>query len=514
MRKSGILLPITSLASPHGIGCFSQEAYEFVDFLAAAGQACWQILPLGPTGFGDSPYQSFSTFAGNPYFIDLDDLVGRGWLTAAEIKKYDVGTDGNDHVIAAASAERKLESQSNTGSIDYEKIHRSRFKLLHTAFENAAPKRSGRYRAFVAENAYWLDDYALFMALKDAHGGAAYSEWAVPLKLREEKALEKCRKQYRHETDFYRFQQYLFHEQWMRLKQYANKKGIKIIGDIPIYVSLDSSDAWASPELFQFDEDLRPTFVAGCPPDYFSADGQLWGNPLYRWEHHKETGYEWWIKRIAHCFLLYDVVRIDHFRGFEAYYSIPYGEKTARRGKWQKGPGYDIFRCLKQALGEKEIIAEDLGFLTPAVLRLVKRTGYPGMKILQFAFDSREDSDYLPHNYIKNSVVYTGTHDNDTIVGWYKDLVKIDRDFCDEYLNLHKVKRSERHLEFIRHALASVSDLAVIPMADYLGLGSKARINIPSTVGENWKWRLEKDALSAELAARIRALCELYRRCP
>ncbi|MDR2546000.1 MAG: 4-alpha-glucanotransferase [Lachnospiraceae bacterium] len=492
MRRSGILLPVTSLPSPGGIGCFSKEAYDFVDFLALAGQSYWQILPMGATGYGDSPYQSFSTFAGNPYFIDLQELMEKGWLSKEEYEQFDFGSD--------------------TGFVDYEKIYNSRSKALYLAFEKCKPKRIKRYRDFVSANSYWLSDYSLYMAIKDARGGIPWNDWELPLKRREPSHLDKCRRQYQREIDFYFFQQYLFHDQWLRLKKYANDKGVRIIGDIPIYVALDSADAWANPELFQFDNDLQPTAVAGCPPDYFSADGQLWGNPLYRWEYHRETGYEWWTKRIASSFQLHDVVRIDHFRGFDAYYSIPYGAKNARKGKWQKGPGYEIFKCIKDTLGEKDIIAEDLGFLTPSVLRLVKRSGYPGMKIIQFAFDSREDSDYLPHNYTKNCIVYTGTHDNDTIMGWYRSLAKADRKFAETYLDIRKTKRAERNWEFIRAALASVSDTAIIPMQDYLGLDSRARINTPSTVGGNWQWRLAADYAGGDLAVKIRAMTELYRR--
>jgi 4-alpha-glucanotransferase len=520
MRRAGILLPITSLPSPYGIGCFSKEAYDFVDFLASAGQSYWQILPLGPTGYGDSPYQSFSTFAGNPYFIDLTDLVKRGWLTAAECKKYDFGSDPT--------------------SIDYEKIYNARFKALRKAFDRSrktAPATTvGAGLALPAERnispgsgtgkpvlynghsrppspyGAHIDDYALFMAIKDAYGGVSWHEWPDPIRLRQPLALEEYRLRYQKEIAFYRFQQELFREQWLALKAYANGKGIKIIGDIPIYVALDSADSWARPELFQFDKDLLPTGVAGCPPDAFTADGQLWGNPLYAWDYHQKTGYKWWLQRIEYCFTLYDVVRIDHFRGFDAYYNIPYGAVNARKGKWERGPGYELFRTLKQTLGEKEIIAEDLGFLTPRVLRLVKKTGYPGMKILQFGFDSEGDSDYMPHHIVKNSIVYTGTHDNDTVLGWHKALRKEDREFCHQYLNLDNRRGVEWNWEFVRAALASPADLAIIPMQDYLGLGSKARINTPSTVGNNWQWRMEKTALTPELAGRIKEMTKLYRR--
>lgn len=402
MRKSGILLPVSSLPSKYGIGCFSKEAYKFIDRLKEAGQAYWQILPLGPTSYGDSPYQSFSTFAGNPYFIDPEDLVARGYVTAEQCNAYDFGTDIH--------------------SVDYGKIYKSRFRLLKEAFDNSHIEEDARFQEFVQKNAYWLEDYALYMAVKDGFRGICWAAWEDDIKLRTPAAMDKYRRKYAKEIAFYQFQQYLFQVQWEKVKTYANDNGIKIIGDIPIYVAFDSSDAWANPDLFQFDENCEPVAVAGCPPDAFSATGQLWGNPLYNWEHHKETGYAWWMQRLAACFERYDVVRIDHFRGFDAYYAIPYGEPTAEHGHWEQGPGYDIFRTMKEKLGEKEVIAEDLGFLTPSVIELVKKSGYPGMKILQFAFDSREESDYLPHNYTHNCVVYTGTHDNDTVMGWYDTL--------------------------------------------------------------------------------------------
>ncbi len=490
MRASGILLPISSIPSAYGIGAFSKEAYEFVDFLKEAGQTYWQILPLGPTGYGDSPYQSFSTFAGNPYYIDLEELIGAGYLTKAQCEKCDWG--------------------ENEEYVDYEKIYKSRFKVLRVAFENSQIEKNGDFQSFAEENSYWLEDYALYMAVKDSLGGISWSQWDEDIRLRKEKALISYRKQLKNEILFYKFQQYLFVKQWEKLKKYANDNGIKIIGDIPIYVAFDSADAWANPELFQFDEKGLPTGVAGCPPDAFSATGQLWGNPLYRWDYHKQTGYAWWIKRIAYCYKLYDMVRIDHFRGFDEYYNIPYGDKTAEFGKWEKGPGYDLFKTLKEELGNLPVIAEDLGFLTPSVIKLVKRTGYPGMKILQFAFDSREESDYLPHNYTSNSVVYTGTHDNDTTVSWYHTMNRRDRGFAKRYLNIKGSKEVE--WEFIRAALASVSDTAIIPMQDYLGLGGEARINLPSTLGDNWKWRMIKGQAAPELAEKIFKFCKLYGR--
>ncbi|MCM1050211.1 MAG: 4-alpha-glucanotransferase [Clostridiales bacterium] len=490
MRKSGVLLPVSSIPSKYGIGTFSGQAYEFIDMLELAGQTYWQILPLGPTGYGDSPYQSFSTFAGNPYYIDLETLIEDGYLTKKDCDKYDFGDDDE--------------------YIDYEKIYLSRFKVLRTAFNNSGIEKDKEFLDFVQRNAYWLDDYALYMAVKNSFDGVSWIEWDEDIKLRKKAALDKYREKYKDEVAFYQFQQYIFAKQWSALKKYANEKGIEIIGDIPIYVAFDSADTWANPELFQLDKDCTPIAVAGCPPDSFSATGQLWGNPLYRWDYHKKTGYDWWLKRIAYCYRLYDVVRIDHFRGFDEYYSIPYKDKTAEFGHWEKGPGYDIFKTMKEKLGKKAVIAEDLGFLTKSVLQLVKKTGYPGMKILQFAFDSREESDYLPHNYTAGSVVYTGTHDNDTVLGWYQSLNRHDKAFAKRYLNIRSNK--EINWEFIRAAMASVSDTCIIPAQDYLGLGSEARINIPSTLGLNWKWRMRQGAFDEELALRIKKMTKMYGR--
>ncbi len=490
MRASGILLPVSSIPSAYGIGSFSKEAYEFVDFLEKAGQSYWQILPLGPTGYGDSPYQSFSTFAGNPYYIDFEELIEEGLLTKEQCEECDWG--------------------GSEAYVDYEKIYKSRFRVLKEAFDNSRLEDNEDFQAFVAENAFWLSDYSLYMAVKDSYKGKSWSEWDGDIRLRKPEAIEKYAEKLKEEILFYEFQQYLFDTQWRKLKKYANDKGVKIIGDIPIYVALDSADTWANPELFQLDENRRPTGVAGCPPDAFSATGQLWGNPLYKWDYHKETEYAWWIQRISYCYKLYDVVRIDHFRGFDEYYNIPFGDTTAEFGRWEKGPGYDLFKVMKKKIGNKPVIAEDLGFLTPTVNQLLKKSGYPGMKVLQFAFDSREESDYLPHNYTANSVVYTGTHDNDTTVGWYQTISRRDRGFARKYLNI----KTGRELEwnFIRAALGSVSDTAVIPMQDYLGLGSEARINVPSTLGTNWKWRMTKGQIPEGLAEKIYDLCKLYGR--
>ncbi len=490
MRKSGILLPVSSIPSKYGIGTFSKQAYDFIDSLEKAGQSYWQILPLGPTGYGDSPYQSFSTFAGNPYYIDLETLIEEGYLTKDDCEKCDFGDDDE--------------------YIDYEKIYLSRFKVLKIAFQNSNVVNEADFQNYVRDNRYWLDDYALYMAVKNSFDGKSWSEWDEDIKLRKPAAMEYYREKYAEEVMFYQFQQYLFAKQWSALKEYANQKRIQIIGDIPIYVAFDSADTWANPELFQLDDMLTPIAVAGCPPDAFSATGQLWGNPLYRWEYHKETGYAWWMKRIAYCYELYDVVRIDHFRGFDEYYSIPFADETAEFGHWEKGPGYDIFKAIKEKVGNKPVIAEDLGFLTESVIKLVKKTGYPGMKILQFAFDPREESDYLPHNYVANSIVYTGTHDNDTILGWYNSLSRRDKAFARKYLNIRTNK--DVQWEFIRAAMASVSETCVIPMQDYLGLGAEARINIPSTLGINWKWRMLSGQFTDELAQHILDMTKLYGR--
>ena len=494
MRTSGVLMPVASLPGKYGIGTFSKNAYKFVDKLKKAGQSYWQILPLGPTGYGDSPYQSFSTFAGNPYFIDLESLIEDGLLTKGECDRYDFG--------------------KNTDSIDYEKIYLSRFKVLRIAFERADLASDKEYKKFCKDNAFWLDDYALYMAVKNSFNGVSFIEWDEDIRLRRKAAMETYRKNYATEIEFYKFQQYMFNKQWTKLKKYANDNGIKIIGDIPIYVAFDSADTWANPDLFLFDEAGLPTKVAGCPPDYFAITGQLWGNPLYDWDYHKKTGYEWWIKRMQNCLKLYDVIRVDHFRAFDEYYAIPYGDPTAEFGKWMPGPGLDLFKSIEKALGKIDIIAEDLGFLTDTVIKLVSDSGFPGMKVLQFAFDSREESDYLPHNYIKNTVVYTGTHDNDTILGWYDAISKEDRKFAREYLNNTSDEGTELAWDFIRLAMGSVSDKCITPMSDILGLGTEARINTPSTLGGNWTWRMKNNEFSSDIAKKLYDVTRIYRRLP
>ena len=492
MRSNGMLLPIASLPSPYGIGGFSKEAYEFIDLLEETGQKLWQILPLGPTSYGDSPYQSFSTFAGNPYFIDLDTLAEKGWLTKEACEASDYG--------------------DNESYIDYGRIYNSRFVLLKQAFLNSDILSDEKFTEFCKANQHWLPDYALYMALKNQNDGKSWIEWEEEIRLRKPEAVEYYKKELEEECNFYEFLQYEFHEQWTKVKEYAHKKGIQIVGDVPIYVAFDSADTWANPELFQLDEKNLPLGVAGCPPDAFSATGQLWGNPLYNWAYHKKTGYDWWLKRIAYCFDLYDIVRIDHFRGFDEYYSIPYGDETAVNGHWEKGPGMDLFNTVKEKLGELDIIAEDLGFLTESVFQLLKDSGYPGMKVLQFAFDPSEDSDYLTYKYQRNCVVYTGTHDNDTTAGWFEKLSDGDKEVALRYMNSFYTPKEEQHWDLIALAMRSTADTCIIPVQDFLGLGSEARINMPSTLGDNWKWRMTKGAFSEELKEKIRRMTKLYGR--
>ena len=490
MRTSGILMPVSSLPSPYGIGSLGAEAYRFVDFLAAAGQRYWQILPIGPTGYGDSPYQSFSAFAANPYFIDLDALEQRGLLTHDEIARFDFGPEAPE-------------------GIDYGALFRTRFAVLELAVRRFDAGEDA-FRDFCAANAFWLDDYALFMALKAENGMRAFSLWPKDVRARRPAALAAARARLAGQVRFWQVVQYLFYEQWAALKAYANAKGVEFIGDIPIYVSPDSSDLWADPSLFQVDADGALTEVAGCPPDAFAADGQLWGNPLYNWDVHLKTGCAWWIRRLRHASAVYDVVRIDHFRGFESYYAIPARDKTAVNGVWRKGPGTAFIDVIRRKLPDVRIIAEDLGYLTDDVKALLRASGFPGMKVLQFAFDSREESDYLPHNYTQNSVVYTGTHDNTTTADWELSAPAGDVAFARRYLDVEGGADFTRR--FIRAALASVSDTAVIPMPDWLGLGAEARINTPSTLGGNWLWRMDPAALTDALAADILALTKLYGR--
>ena len=490
MRTSGVLMPISSLPSPYGIGTMGKQAKKFVDFLDKAGQKYWQILPICPTSYGDSPYQSFSSFAGNPYFIDLEYLCKDKLLTKKECGSFDWG--GSEKYI------------------DYGIMYISRYKLLKKAYARFVKNIPDDYEQFCKTEAEWLDEYALFMALKDANDGVAWFEWDENLKKRKPEAIEAAKKEYADDIDFYKMLQYLFFKQWRQLKAYANSKNIEIIGDVPIYVAGDSADVWANPKQFYLDEDLNPIEVAGCPPDAFSADGQLWGNPLFRWDVMKKDGYTWWTKRISAMADLYDIIRIDHFRGFDSYYAIPAEDDTAKNGEWKEGPGMDLFKVLEKKLGKLPIIVEDLGFLTPSVIKLLKDSGFPGMKVVQFAFDSREDSDYLPHNYPKNCVVYTGTHDNDTVMGWMKTAPKSAVKFAKEYLNL--TKEEGYNWGMMRAAWSSVADMAIVPMQDILGLGSEARINTPSTIGENWKWRATADQIDNSIAKKLRKCMKMYAR--
>ena len=490
MRKSGVLMHISSLPSPWGIGTLGADAKKFIDFLAVSGQSYWQVLPVSPTGYGDSPYQSFSSYAGNPYFIDLDILREWGLLEKSEYCGIGWGSD-SEHV-------------------DFGLLHENRFKVLRKATKRLLQSLVSEFSDFCSNSDFWLDDYALFMALKGSHGGASWSEWESSLRTREENALNEAREKLSSEIEFYKAVQFLFFRQWNELRKYACDKGILIIGDVPIYVALDSADVWAAPHLFMLDDNLVPIDVAGCPPDGFSADGQLWGNPLYNWNEIKNNGYSWWISRVKHQFELFDVLRIDHFRGFDEFYAIPFGSENAKHGVWRKGPGMELFVAIKSALGEKEIIAEDLGFLNDSVRKLLRDSGFPGMKVLQFAFDSREDSDYLPHNFTRNCVAYTGTHDNDTIIGWFNTAPDEDVKKAREYLRIHE---GESVVKAMLCALwGSVAELAIASMQDVLELDGNARMNTPSTLGGNWQWRMKPDTNLEETSCWLKHITELYRR--
>ncbi|QZY57430.1 4-alpha-glucanotransferase [Crassaminicella profunda] len=489
-RSSGILMHITSLPSPYGIGTFGKEAYEFIDFLVKSGQKYWQLLPLGSTGYGDSPYQSFSAFAGNPYFIDFESLEKDRLLKKEDYVDLDFGRDRE--------------------KVDFEKIFKNKMAVLRKAFENGKEKYEEDMKGFKEENKDWINDYGLYMAVKNQFHLKPWQEWDEDIKLRKKETIKHYEEILKNEINYWVFLQFLFFKQWKTLKKYANEKGIRIIGDLPIYVAEDSADTWANSEIFLLDEEKKPIKVAGCPPDAFSVTGQLWGNPIYRWDFLEQTGYEWWIHRIKDSYKLYDILRIDHFRGFESFWQVPYGEETAENGEWVKGPGNNLFYAIQEALGDIDIIAEDLGYLTQEVIEFREETGYPGMKVLQFAFDTREESDYLPHNYDKNCIVYTGTHDNDTVCGWFENTKKSDVNFAIKYLKLNE--EEGYHWGFIRGAWSSVGNLAVAQMQDFLGLGSEARMNIPSTIGGNWQWRVKKEDLTDQLAEKIYKITKLYGR--
>ena len=486
MRGSGILMHITSLPGPYGVGTMGKEAFAFVDFLKKAGQSYWQILPLNPTGYGDSPYQSSSSFAGNPYLIDLDILVEEGLLKPEEPGSISWGT-----------AETK---------VDFGLLYANRMNILRRAYGRFTDEQA--LADFCRENGSWLSDFALYMALKDQNGGKPWYQWEENLKRRQPDAVWQARQMLKDEIRFYSFVQYLFYKQWSKLLGYAHANGIRMIGDVPIYVPLDSVDVWSNPELFQLDAQLNPTAVAGCPPDAFTEDGQLWGNPLYRWDVLKKDGYRWWIHRLEAAGRLYDQVRLDHFRGFEAYWSVPFGDTTAREGRWEKGPGMDFICAVQTALPQLKLIAEDLGYLTQEVLDLRDDTGLPGMKVLGFAFDSREPSAYLPHNYIGNTVCYTGTHDNMTMRQWFETAEQDAVDYAVEYMHL---TQAEGYVwGVIRTALSSVSDTCIVQMQDYLDLGGEARMNFPGTMSSNWTWRAEKGSYDDILAGKIFRLTKLY----
>ncbi len=487
MRESGILMPLFSLPSPYPIGSLGAPAYKFIDFLKSAGQSCWQLLPIGHTGFGDSPYQTLSSFAGNPYFIDLELLFEKGLLTREELR-----------------AERAVKTEK----IDYGSLYKLRFATLRKAFSRF--KADSTFHEFCRKNTDWLDDYSLFCTLKAMHSGCELSKWAKSYRDKNITELSGVLHAKAPDISFYKFLQFQFFEQFLALKEYANQNGIRLIGDIPIYVPLDSADVYFHPECFLLDADFLPGAVAGCPPDGFSPNGQLWGNPLYDWDYMEKTGYSWWKKRLKFCLSLFDVLRIDHFRGFESYFSIPFG-KTPAAGEWKKGPSYKFFSEIKRDLGENlPIIAEDLGFLTEDVRRLLDFTGYSGMKVLQFAFDSREESDYLPHNFQRKCVVYTGTHDNDTLLGWQDSLPDADRLKAQEYLGVPSGGCLAAAM--LNAAMASVGELCILTMPDILGLGQEGRINTPSTVGDNWRWRMKNDSLYPALSKALRRKTKLFGR--
>ena len=491
MRKSGILLPISSLPSRHGIGTLGEEAYKFADFLAGAGQSAWQMLPLGPTSYGDSPYSSFSANAGNPYYIDLDMLIADGLLEPDEVESVDWGEDPM--------------------YVDYGRIYEHRFDVLRLAAERGWERDAQEVAAFIDANRGWLPDYALFMALKRRFGMVSWIEWPdEDARMRVPEVLEKYRRELDGDIRLFTYAQFLFFRQWDALRSYVHSLGIEIIGDIPIYVALDSADVWSDPKSFLLDERNRPTVVAGVPPDYFSADGQLWGNPIYDWERMKADGYGWWIRRIEGAKRLYDVIRIDHFRGFDSYWAVPYGEKTAMNGEWRTGPGISLVGVLRDWFHDTRFIAEDLGYLTPSVMQLVADSGFPGMKVLEFAFDSREPSNYLPHTYTPNCVCYVGTHDNETAMQWYKKISRDDARFARRYLGLNS--REGVNWGLIRGGMSSVAELFVAQMSDFLGLGAEARINEPGTPTGNWRWRLQPGQLTGELCAKIYEYTRMYGR--
>ena len=490
-RSSGILMPISALPSPYGIGTMGKAAYDFVDFLAEAGQSYWQILPVGPTSVGDSPYQSPSAYAGNPYFIDLDMLISDGLLKKREVSAVKWGADPEN--------------------VDYGLLYEKRFKVLKKAMDRGWERDRAQVQSFEKENDFWVYDYAMFMALKRHFKMVPWQEWPdAEIRFRKPEVMERYREALDEEIRFFIYIQYLFFKQWEKLKAYAHEKGIGIIGDIALYVAMDSADVWASPQNFQLDDQYVPKEVAGVPPDYFTADGQLWGNPLYNYDYMRRDGYGWWIRRVGGAAKLYDVIRIDHFRGLESYWAVPFGEKTARNGHWVEGPGMDLVERLRNWFKDVQFIAEDLGYITPEVAKLLQASGFPGMKVLEFAFDSRDDSDYLPHAYEHNCVCYIGTHDNETLMEWRESVAKADLEKAVRYLGLNEEEGFV--WGFLRGGMGSVADLFVVQMQDLLELGPQARMNTPGTMMGNWKWRMRAGAASTELAKRIAEITRLYGR--
>ncbi|HEU4594864.1 MAG TPA: 4-alpha-glucanotransferase [Pyrinomonadaceae bacterium] len=501
-RSSGVLLHPTSLPGRFGIGDLGVEAYRFVDFLAAAGQTLWQIMPLGPTGYGDSPYSAFSAFAGNTLLVSPERLVEDGLLTASDLR--DV-------------------PELDAARVEFGKVIDYKRELLEKAFDNFKKTNSkdlrSDYEGFLGFASFWLEDYALFSALKDEHGGKSWHTWPRPHARRESAALQSAALSLRERVEAHKFFQFVFFKQWLQLKKYCFERGVRVVGDMPIFVAHNSSDVWARPDLFKLHEDGSPSVVAGVPPDAFSETGQLWGNPIYDWEAMRADGFKWWVERVRETLKLVDVVRVDHFRGFAAFWEVPAEHETAERGRWTKAPGTELFKAMRDALGEPPIIAEDLGTITPDVHALRDEFGFPGMRVLQFAFGGDPRDTHLPHNYTSHAVVYTGTHDNDTTVGWYEERaaegadarLKSELENCLKYLDS---EGEEIHWDFIRAASASVAVIAIAPLQDVLGLDSTARINTPASAEGNWAWRFREGALTDELRDRLRDLTKTYGRLP
>ena len=494
-RYAGVLMSVTSLPSPYGIGCFDGAAYAFVDWLAKAGQRYWQILPLGATAYGlpdNSPYQAYSAFAGSPYLISLETLIGEGVLTREECDAVDFGSD--------------------PAKIDFDKLHENRLALLHKAYERSNIAQDGGFHAFCADNAWWLDDYALFMALKTFFREAPFQSWPKDIRMHWDFAVDYYNRELYFDVEFHKYLQYKFAQQWSQLKAYANARHIRIVGDIPIYVSPDGADVWAHPDLFQLNSENQPTAIAGCPPDAFAADGQVWGNPLYRWERHRETGYAWWMSRMWYSFKLYDVVRIDHFRGFDEYFSIPADAKTARGGHWEKGPGMELFNAIEKALGPVPLIAEDLGVQTDEVKKLLEESGFPGMRVLIFGFTPDYDNEHLPHNYKPNSIVYTSTHDSQTVCEQIMDICsEPEKQFAYRYLRTSHAEAMG--WSAIKCVWASSANIAMTTLQDLLSLGADSRMNTPATIGgKNWRWRVRAEALNPTVSSMLGEITKTYMR--